>query len=83
MTIIVFVFIKRKVREYFWGIKTKPREQEAQWWLSVKLCYFSLLGKNIKYHLSLEKKSDLNSTILSMYCTGLSSLRAGWACRRR
>jgi hypothetical protein len=27
----------------FLEMKTMPREQEAQWWLSVKMCYF---GKN-------------------------------------
>jgi hypothetical protein len=55
----------------FFGNKSKPREREAQWWLSVKMCYFSLLDKNIKYRLSL-KKSDFNSTIPSMYRIGLS-----------
>jgi hypothetical protein len=29
----------------FLEIKTKPREREAQWWSSVKMCYSSLLGK--------------------------------------
>jgi hypothetical protein len=29
-------------------MKTMPREQEAQWWLSLKMCYFSLWGKTIK-----------------------------------
>jgi hypothetical protein len=26
-------------------MKTMPREQEAQWWLSVKMCYF-FFGEN-------------------------------------
>jgi hypothetical protein len=26
-------------------IKAMPQEWEAQWWLSVKMCYSSLLGK--------------------------------------
>jgi hypothetical protein len=47
----------------FLEIKTMPREQEAQWWLSVKMCYFLLWGKPSKYCLSWEKKSDFNSTI--------------------
>jgi hypothetical protein len=39
-------------------------------------------GKPSKYCLFLKKKSDFNSTILSMYYIGPSlSLRAGWACR--
>jgi hypothetical protein len=29
----------------FLEIKAMPREREAQWWLSVKMCYSSLLGK--------------------------------------
>jgi hypothetical protein len=32
----------------FLEIKTMPREREAQWWLSVKMWYFSLWGKTIK-----------------------------------
>jgi hypothetical protein len=32
----------------FLEMKTMPREQEAQWWLSVKMCYFSLWDKTIK-----------------------------------
>jgi hypothetical protein len=32
----------------FLEIKALPREQEAQWWLSVKMCYFLLWGKTIK-----------------------------------
>jgi hypothetical protein len=48
----------------FLEMKTMPREREAQCWLSVKMCYFLLLGKPSKYCLSLEKKkSDFNSTI--------------------
>jgi hypothetical protein len=58
----------------FLETKMRPREQEAQWWLSMKKCYFSLfLGKNIKYRLSQRKiKSDYNSTISSMYYIGPS-----------
>jgi hypothetical protein len=55
MTISVFVFRKREGVWVFLEIKTKPREQEAQWWLSVKMCYSSFLGKNIKYRLSMKK----------------------------
>jgi hypothetical protein len=47
----------------FLEMKTMPREQEAQWWLSVKMCYFSLWGKPSKYCLFLKKKSDFSSTI--------------------
>jgi hypothetical protein len=59
--------------EYFLEIKMRPQEREAQWWLSMKKCFFSIfLGKNIKYHLSQRKiKSDYDSTISSMYCIGL------------
>jgi hypothetical protein len=32
----------------FLEMKTMPREREAQWWLSVKMCYFPSLGKTIK-----------------------------------
>jgi hypothetical protein len=32
----------------FLEMKTMPREREAQWWLSVKICYFFLWGKTIK-----------------------------------
>jgi hypothetical protein len=57
----------------FLEVKTMPREREAQWWMSVKMFYFSLWGKPSKYSLSLKKeKSDFNSTIPSMYCIGLS-----------
>jgi hypothetical protein len=56
----------------FLEMKTMPWEREAQWWLSVKMCYFSLWGKPSKYCLSLKKKSDFNSTIPSMYCIGPS-----------
>jgi hypothetical protein len=45
ITISVFVFIKREGVWGFLEIKVMPREQEAQWWLSVKMCYSSLLGK--------------------------------------
>jgi hypothetical protein len=56
MAISVFVFIKGKVCvRVFLEIKAMPREQEAQWWLSVKMCYSSLLGKTSKYRLSLKR----------------------------
>jgi hypothetical protein len=56
MAISVFVFTKREVVcGYFLEIKAMPREQEAQWWLSVKMCYSSLLGKTSKYRLSLKR----------------------------
>jgi hypothetical protein len=42
----------------FLEMKSVPQEREAQWWLSVKMCYSSLLGKTTKYCLSLKKKSD-------------------------
>jgi hypothetical protein len=45
MAISVFVFIKREGVWVFLENKTKPRERGAQWWLSVKMCYSSLLGK--------------------------------------
>jgi hypothetical protein len=32
----------------FLEIKTMPQEHEAQWWLSVKMCYFLLWEKTIK-----------------------------------
>jgi hypothetical protein len=31
----------------FLEMKTMPREQEAQWWLSVKMCYF-FLGEDLQ-----------------------------------
>jgi hypothetical protein len=37
------IFIKGSVW-VFLEIKDMPREQEAQWWLSVKMCFSSLLG---------------------------------------
>jgi hypothetical protein len=78
MTISAFVFRKWEGVWVFLEIKMKPREQEAQWWLSVKMCYSSLLGKSIKYRLSLKKiKSDFNSTISSMYLIGLSLFTGG------
>jgi hypothetical protein len=40
----------------FLEMKTMPREREAQWWLSVKMCYFLLWEKPSKYCLSLEKE---------------------------
>jgi hypothetical protein len=65
----------------FFEIKTKPREREAQWWSSVKMCYSSLLGKTSSIAFLWKEKSDFNSTIPSMYRIGLSlSLRVGWSC---
>jgi hypothetical protein len=40
----------------FLEMKMMPREREAQWWLSVKMCYFLLWEKPSKYCLSLEKE---------------------------
>jgi hypothetical protein len=71
MTISVLISVNREVG-VFLEMKTMPQEREAQWWLSVKMCYFSLWGKPSKYCLSLKKKSDFNSTISSMYCIGPS-----------
>jgi hypothetical protein len=31
--------------EYSCGLGVKVPKREAQWWLSVKMCYSSLLGK--------------------------------------
>jgi hypothetical protein len=73
MTISVLFSISRDVCVWvFLEIKTMPWEREAQWWLSVKMCYFSLRGKPSKYCLSVKKVSDFNSTIPSMYCIGSS-----------
>jgi hypothetical protein len=66
------ISVNREVCVGVFGNKNKPREREAQWWLSVKMCYSSLWGKPSKYCLSLKKKSDFNSTISSMYCIGPS-----------
>jgi hypothetical protein len=49
------------VHECFWKWKTIPREQEAQWWLSVKMCYFFLWGKTIK-EMPLSRKRRVTST---------------------
>jgi hypothetical protein len=47
-----------------------------------KVLPLSVLGKNIKYRLSLRKtKSDYNSTIPSMYCIGLSLSTGGMGLR--
>jgi hypothetical protein len=46
MTISVFDLRKKgKVCGVFLEIKAMPQEREAKWWLSVKMCYSSLLGK--------------------------------------
>jgi hypothetical protein len=43
----------------FSEIKTMPREHEAQWWLSVKMCYCLLGGKPSKDCLFSEKEQWL------------------------
>jgi hypothetical protein len=54
---LVFLVLKKgKSVWVFLEIKAMPREREAQWWLSVKMCYSSLLGETTKYCLSLKKK---------------------------
>jgi hypothetical protein len=53
------VFLNFEKKESVWvflEIKAMPQELEAQWWLSVKMCYSSLLCKTTKYCLSLKKK---------------------------
>jgi hypothetical protein len=68
MTISIYGLLTTGKCEWvFLEIKTMPREREAQWWLSVKMCYFFLWGKTIKVLPFSEKKSDFNSTISSMY----------------
>jgi hypothetical protein len=54
--LVFLISINRKVCVGVLEIKTMPREQEAQWWLSVKMCYFSLWSKPSKYSLSLKKE---------------------------
>jgi hypothetical protein len=44
MAISVFISVNREVCGVFLEMKTMPQEREAQWWLSVKMCYFSLWG---------------------------------------
>jgi hypothetical protein len=39
---VFLISINREVCVGVLEIKTMPREREAQWWLSVKMCYFSL-----------------------------------------
>jgi hypothetical protein len=56
MAISVFVVKKGRCVWVFLEIKAMPREREAQWWLSVKMCYSSLLGKTSKNRFSLKKK---------------------------
>jgi hypothetical protein len=59
-----------------------PREQEAQWLLSVKMCYSSLLGITSKNPPFSEKeKSDFNSTLSCMYHIGLSLFTGGMGLR--
>jgi hypothetical protein len=54
--LVFLIFVKRASVWEFLEIKAMPREREAQWWLSVKMCYTSLLGETTKYCLSLKKK---------------------------
>jgi hypothetical protein len=54
--LVLLNFEKKESVWVFLEIKAMPREREAQWWLSVKMCYSSLLGKTTKYCLSLKKK---------------------------
>jgi hypothetical protein len=69
MAISVFDLRKQgSVCGCFWEIKVIPWEWEAQWWLSVKMCYFSLWGKPSKYSLSLKKKR-VTSTPPYQACT--------------
>jgi hypothetical protein len=76
---LVFLsFVRRASVWVFLEIKVIPREREAQWWLSVKMCYSSLLGKTTKVlPFSEKEKSDFNSTIPSMYCIGPSLVTGG------
>jgi hypothetical protein len=55
----ISVFDLRKQENVCVGVlemKTMPREREAQWWLSVKMCYF-LWGKTIEV-LSFSEKEE-------------------------
>jgi hypothetical protein len=42
--LVFFIFIKRESVWVFLEIKAMPREWEAQWWLSVNMCYFLSFG---------------------------------------
>jgi hypothetical protein len=81
MAISVLILVKRESVWVFLEIKAMPREQEAQWWLSMKMCYSSLLGKTSSTSFSEKEMSDFNSTIPSMYHIGLSLFTDGmcWA----
>jgi hypothetical protein len=43
--LVFLIFVKRGSVWVFLEIKAMPREREAQWWLIVKMCHSSLLGK--------------------------------------
>jgi hypothetical protein len=80
---LVFLsFVRRASVWVFLKIKVIPREWEAQWWLSVKMCYSSLLGKITKVlPFSEKEKSDFNSTIPSMYYIGPFLVTGGMGLR--
>jgi hypothetical protein len=60
--LVFLISVNREVCGWeFLEMKTIPREREAQWWLSVKICYFSLWGKPSKYSLSLKKKRVIST----------------------
>jgi hypothetical protein len=79
---LVFLsFVRRASVWVFLEIKVTPQEREAQWWLSAKMCYFSLLGKTTKYCLSLKKKRATSTPPYQACIVYVPlSLRAGWAC---
>jgi hypothetical protein len=79
--LVFLTFVKRASVWVFLEIKAIPREWEAQWWLSVKMCYSSLLGKNQVSPFSEKEMSDFNSTIPSMYHIGLSLFTGGMGLR--
>jgi hypothetical protein len=80
MAISVFVFIKGKVHEYFWNENeaTGARSSVVVECETVLLLSLWVKTSSITF---LQKKSDLNSTILSMYCSSLSLLTDGMGLR--
>jgi hypothetical protein len=54
--LVFLIFVKRESVWVFLEIKAMPWEREAQWWLSMKMCYSPLLGKTSKYRLPLKNK---------------------------
>jgi hypothetical protein len=61
----------------------RPQEREAQWWLSMKNCYFSLFWvKTSKYHLFLIKNRELLQLhhIKHVLYRSLSLYGLVWAC---